>query len=85
MTCWPVSAGVGNVKNNVPSLIEPIAIRVDQPQRALNAAAIRSHSSRGTDVTSPQTNLLRLASAHVKRPFDNSDSFYKSSRNQEAG
>jgi putative SOS response-associated peptidase YedK len=27
MTCWPVSARVGNVKNNDPSLIEPIAGR----------------------------------------------------------
>jgi putative SOS response-associated peptidase YedK len=25
MTCWPVSARVGNVKNNDPSLIETIA------------------------------------------------------------
>jgi putative SOS response-associated peptidase YedK len=25
MTCWPVSARVGNVKNNDASLIEPIA------------------------------------------------------------
>jgi putative SOS response-associated peptidase YedK len=25
MTCWPISARVGNVKNNDPSLIEPIA------------------------------------------------------------
>jgi putative SOS response-associated peptidase YedK len=25
MTCWPVSARVGNVKNSDPSLIEPIA------------------------------------------------------------
>jgi putative SOS response-associated peptidase YedK len=25
MTCWPVSARVGNVKNNDPTLIEPIA------------------------------------------------------------
>jgi len=25
MTCWPVSARVGNVKNNDPSLIEPVA------------------------------------------------------------
>ena len=25
MTCWPVSTLVGNVKNNDPSLIEPIA------------------------------------------------------------
>jgi putative SOS response-associated peptidase YedK len=25
MTCWPVSARVGNVKNNDPSLIEAIA------------------------------------------------------------
>jgi len=24
MTCWPVSARVGNVKNNDASLIEPI-------------------------------------------------------------
>jgi putative SOS response-associated peptidase YedK len=27
MTCWPVSARVGNVKNNDPSLIEPIALQ----------------------------------------------------------
>jgi putative SOS response-associated peptidase YedK len=26
MTCWPVSARVGNVRNNDPSLIEPIAV-----------------------------------------------------------
>ena len=25
MTCWPVRIRVGNVKNNDPSLIEPIA------------------------------------------------------------
>ncbi len=25
LTCWPVSLRVGNVKNNDPSLIEPIA------------------------------------------------------------
>jgi hypothetical protein len=25
MTCWPVSTRVGNVKNNDPSLIGPIA------------------------------------------------------------
>ena len=25
MTCWPVSVRVGNVRNNDPSLIEPIA------------------------------------------------------------
>jgi putative SOS response-associated peptidase YedK len=25
MTCWPVSTREGNVKNNDPSLIEPIA------------------------------------------------------------
>ena len=25
MTCWPVSARVGSVRNNDPSLIEPIA------------------------------------------------------------
>jgi putative SOS response-associated peptidase YedK len=24
MICWPVSARVGNVKNNDPSLIEPV-------------------------------------------------------------
>src|SRR4029077_19743118 len=27
MTCWPVSARVGNVKNNDPSLIDPIAAK----------------------------------------------------------
>jgi putative SOS response-associated peptidase YedK len=26
LTCWPVSARVGNVKNNDPGLIEPIAV-----------------------------------------------------------
>jgi putative SOS response-associated peptidase YedK len=26
MTCWPVSPRVGNVKNNDPTLIEPIAV-----------------------------------------------------------
>jgi len=25
MTCWPVSARVGKLKNNDPSLIEPIS------------------------------------------------------------
>jgi hypothetical protein len=25
MVCWPASARIGNVKNNDPSLIEPIA------------------------------------------------------------
>jgi putative SOS response-associated peptidase YedK len=25
MICWPVSTRVGNVKNNDPSLIEPVA------------------------------------------------------------
>jgi putative SOS response-associated peptidase YedK len=25
VTCWPVSTRVGNVKNNDPSLIEPIS------------------------------------------------------------
>jgi len=27
MTCWPVSARVGNVKNNDPSLIELVAMQ----------------------------------------------------------
>jgi putative SOS response-associated peptidase YedK len=27
MVCWPVSARVGNVKNNDPSLIEPIVLQ----------------------------------------------------------
>jgi putative SOS response-associated peptidase YedK len=27
MTCWPVSMRVGNVKNNDPSLIEPIGVK----------------------------------------------------------
>jgi putative SOS response-associated peptidase YedK len=26
MMCWPVSPRVGNVKNNEPSLIEPLAV-----------------------------------------------------------
>jgi putative SOS response-associated peptidase YedK len=26
MTCWPVSTRVGNLKNNDPSLIEPVAL-----------------------------------------------------------
>jgi len=27
MICWPVSTRVGNVKNNDPSLIEPIVLQ----------------------------------------------------------
>jgi hypothetical protein len=27
MVCWPVSPRVGNVKNNDPSLIEPIVLQ----------------------------------------------------------
>jgi len=27
MTCWPISPRVGNVKNNDPSLIEPIPVQ----------------------------------------------------------
>jgi putative SOS response-associated peptidase YedK len=30
MTCWPVSPRVGNVKNNDPSLIEPLAPATDR-------------------------------------------------------
>jgi putative SOS response-associated peptidase YedK len=26
MMCWPVSARVGNVKNNDPSLVEPVVL-----------------------------------------------------------
>jgi hypothetical protein len=26
MVCWPVSARVGNVKNNDPSLVEPVVL-----------------------------------------------------------
>jgi hypothetical protein len=29
MTSWPVSPRVGNVKNNDPSLIEPVAVGTD--------------------------------------------------------
>jgi putative SOS response-associated peptidase YedK len=28
MTCWPVGARVGNVKNNDASLIEPVALAI---------------------------------------------------------
>jgi putative SOS response-associated peptidase YedK len=27
MTCWPVRAGVGDVKNNDPSLIDPLVLQ----------------------------------------------------------
>ena len=30
MTCWPVSARVGNLKNNDPSLIEPIKLTIQE-------------------------------------------------------
>jgi len=26
MACWPVSSRVGNVKNNDPSLVEPVVL-----------------------------------------------------------
>jgi len=31
MICWPVSTRVGNVKNNDPSLIEPISLPLSAP------------------------------------------------------
>jgi putative SOS response-associated peptidase YedK len=44
MTCWPVSTRVGNVKNNDPSLVEPIAAAgigisgsVEDPSRCVRA------------------------------------------------
>jgi len=36
ITCWSVSARVGNVKNNDPSLIEPIA--VNEPKHFFETA-----------------------------------------------
>jgi putative SOS response-associated peptidase YedK len=36
MTCWPVSARVGNVKNNNPSLIEPIEANYPHEQFGRN-------------------------------------------------
>jgi hypothetical protein len=32
MTCWPVNTRVGNVKNNDPSLIEPISAQMTLPR-----------------------------------------------------
>ena len=34
MTCWQVSLWVGNIKNNDPSLIEPIAVGYDRPPQS---------------------------------------------------
>ena len=39
MTCWPVSARVGNVKNNDPSLIEPVAVGTDAVAQPLTGSA----------------------------------------------
>jgi hypothetical protein len=39
-TCWPVSARVGNVKNNDPSLIEPIGLRSMNLHRRLAAVVL---------------------------------------------
>jgi putative SOS response-associated peptidase YedK len=33
MICWPVSARVGNVKNNDPSLFEPINSRSSEHEQ----------------------------------------------------
>ena len=66
MTCRPVSVPVGNVKNSDPSLIEPITVGVSSPKRALSAAAIRSHSSAGTEVARLQSKRPSL----VRRGFN---------------
>jgi hypothetical protein len=66
MTCPPVSVPVGNIKSNHPSLIEPIAVGVNLPKWALSAAAIRSHSSAGTEVARPQSKRPSL----VRRGFN---------------
>lgn len=85
--CWPES----NIKNNDPGLIEPIAVGIiiSRPKRALSTAAIRSHSSKGTEVTSPQDETSFACAAGLgarqSAPFDNSDSLNKSSGNQELG
>jgi hypothetical protein len=51
MTCWPVSPRVGNVKNNHPSLIEPIAgagwaRRIGWPMEAMSWAQMARHAPR---------------------------------------
>lgn len=51
VTCWPVSARVGNVKNNDPSLIEPIAVGYEAESRS------KSHSC--SDIS--QNGLRRIS------------------------
>ena len=41
MTCWPVSTRVGNVKNNDPSLIEPIVLPLSERRCGLRRPVIR--------------------------------------------
>ena len=38
MTCWPVSARVGSVKNNDPSLVEPVELYSGDDPRSASLA-----------------------------------------------
>jgi hypothetical protein len=44
VTCWPVSMGVGNVKNNDPSLIEPIAAVGEGPPSAAQPGLVEKET-----------------------------------------
>jgi hypothetical protein len=67
MTCWPVSPRVGNVKNNHPSLIEPIAgagwaRRIGWPMETMSwHRKSRSRAPRIAPHPVESTDLARLA------------------------
>ena len=64
MTCWPVSARIGNVENNDPSLIEPIVVVYADEAIAPSVVARRRPGITGFRYVLPKGNgcgLQRLA------------------------
>ena len=62
MICWPVSGRVGNVENNDPSLVEPVAA-VAEP--LTKPAPLRSSTSRRAAVLAKGGACRSLAAARV--------------------
>jgi hypothetical protein len=55
MTCWPVSQRVGNVKNNDPTLIEPVAASPDRARYDAGTAAGPVGPGAATSAPTPLT------------------------------
>jgi hypothetical protein len=69
MICWPVSARVGNVKNNDPSLIEPIAAAgITAASFDPNRVALRTRNGARPD-RAPLASLCARRNRRVSRPY----------------